>query len=67
MNDYTSASRYIVRNSARCRKCGVEIESKTVHNFVTCPCGSISVDGGREYIRRACKSFDDLEDTSEYR
>lgn len=42
----------IVRNAARCRKCGGEIESKHRHDFVTCRCGAISVDGGKDYLRR---------------
>ena len=31
------------------------IESKTRHDFVTCFCEAIAVDGGREYIRRVGK------------
>jgi hypothetical protein len=42
----------IVRNAARCRKCGDVIESTSVHDFVSCKCGSIFVDGGHEYLRR---------------
>jgi len=54
----------IVRNSAKCRKCGDEIESRSVHDFVYCSCGAIFVDGGREYLRRGGASLDDIEDTS---
>lgn len=43
----------ILHNAARCKKCGDIIESKHVHGFVSCSCGSIAVDGGREYLRRA--------------
>lgn len=42
----------IVSNSATCRKCKDFIFSRHVHDFVTCKCGAISVDGGQEYIRR---------------
>lgn len=42
----------IKRNSAKCLLCGKEIESKSVHDYVTCDCGNISVDGGKEYLRR---------------
>lgn len=42
----------IIRNSAKCRKCGDEIESRHRHDFVRCECGAIAVDGGREYLRR---------------
>jgi len=42
----------IVRNMAKCDKCGDIIESKHRHDFVWCKCGSIAVDGGHEYLRR---------------
>lgn len=45
----------IVRNSAKCLACGDEIESKTRHDFVTCSCGAISVDGGTSYLRRVMR------------
>jgi hypothetical protein len=32
--------------------CGDLIVSKHRHDFVTCTCGAISVDGGQEYLRR---------------
>lgn len=41
----------IVRNAARCLKCGTVVESRTVHDFVPCRCGAIFVDGGTEYLR----------------
>lgn len=42
----------IIKNAARCKKCGDVIESKHRHDFVGCKCGAIAVDGGREYLRR---------------
>jgi hypothetical protein len=54
----------ILRNSAQCRKCSDNIESRGVHDFVTCKCGSISVDGGRYYLKRSAKDMNDLIDTS---
>lgn len=50
----------ILRNLAECRKCGEVIESKHRHDFVTCKCGAISVDGGRAYLKRSAKDLDDL-------
>ena len=41
----------IKRNAARCRKCDTIVESKTRHDFVSCKCGAIFVDGGLDYIR----------------
>jgi hypothetical protein len=54
----------IIRNSARCKKCGIEIESKFRHDFVSCKCGAIFVDGGREYLRRGADTWDNFEETS---
>ena len=42
----------IVQNAATCLACGDFIVSKHRHDFVTCTCGAISVDGGQEYLRR---------------
>lgn len=51
-------------NAARCKICGDIIESKDRHDFKTCSCGNLSVDGGEEYGRRVVKqgkdSFDDI-------
>ena len=44
----------IIRNAIQCKHCGDVIESKSVHDFVTCSCGTCSVDGGHEYLRRYC-------------
>lgn len=42
----------IIRNRAKCLKCGDIIESKYRHDFVNCKCGAIYVDGGHAYLRR---------------
>ena len=42
----------ILRNLARCRLCGTIIESTHRHDYVTCNCGKIAVDGGKAYLRR---------------
>ena len=42
----------IIRNTIQCRHCGKVIESKSVHDLVTCSCGACNVDGGHEYLRR---------------
>lgn len=53
-------------NKARCKKCNTVIESKTVHDYVSCKCGAIAVDGGRIYLKRNWCNPDDLEELSEY-
>lgn len=42
----------IVQNAVFCNKCNDFIFSKHRHDFVSCSCGAISVDGGQEYLRR---------------
>jgi hypothetical protein len=42
----------IIQNAVNCLSCGDLIVSKHRHDFVTCTCGAISVDGGQEYLRR---------------
>lgn len=58
----------VLRNSAKCRVCEDEIESKHRHNFVSCKCGEIFIDGGREpYSRAGAKDFANFINTSESR
>lgn len=42
----------IIKNSAKCLKCGDVIESKHRHDYVSCKCGNLSVDGGKDYCKR---------------
>ena len=56
----------ILRNRAKCLICGDEIESRTVHEYKTCSCGNLSVDGGLEYTKRNVKDLEKWEDLSEY-
>lgn len=41
----------LVRNAIRCLSCNDFIESQSRHDFVSCSCGRVSVDGGLEYNR----------------
>lgn len=43
----------IVYNKAKCKNCNDVIVSNSVHDFVKCKCGKISVDGGNEYLKRS--------------
>ncbi len=56
--------RKIIRNAIRCNHCGDVIESTYRHNFVSCRCGHVSVDGGHDYLRR-CGEPEDCADLSE--
>ena len=55
----------ILVNKIRCKKCNDIIESKAVHDFKTCKCKAVSVDGGKCYLRR-CGNPEDIEELSEY-
>lgn len=56
----------IISNKIRCRKCNDTIESTHRHDFRYCSCGTVAVDGGREYLRRL-GNLEDMEELSEYR
>ena len=58
MRDLATNENTTKLNRARCKACGDVIESKSRHDFVTCKCGSISLDGGRDYCRRLWPSGD---------
>lgn len=59
--------RKIIRNAIRCNLCGDIIESTYRHDFVTCKCGSCSVDGGLDYLRRGfVHSRDDFTELSAF-
>lgn len=51
-------------NKCRCRKCNTVIESTYVHDFKWCKCGSIAVDGGKDYLKRI-GYLCDMDDMSE--
>lgn len=46
----------IKRNAIRCLSCGDIIESKHVHDFKSCSCKNVSVDGGLQYLKRNAPS-----------
>lgn len=54
----------LVRNSARCLLCDTEVVSGHRHDFRSCSCGALSLDGGLAYRRRLFKSYADWLDTS---
>jgi len=61
----TTIRETIIRNAGKCKQCGDEIESKHRHDYVTCKCGEISVDGGRSYLKRSARNFENFIDISE--
>ena len=55
----------IIRNRARCKRCGEVIESLHRHDYRACRCGVIAVDGGHDYIRRVGNP-EEIENMNEY-
>lgn len=41
----------------KCLICGDIIESKSIHDLVSCKCESCHIDGGNEYLRFGGKDF----------
>jgi len=42
----------IKSNKIKCLFCNTVIESTHVHDFKSCACEAVSVDGGTDYLRR---------------
>lgn len=53
--------RIIKLNSARCLICNQILVSRSVHDYVTCKCGNLSIDGGNEYIKVASNDYTKVE------
>ena len=50
----------ITRNAAQCALCEDIIESTYVHDFKSCSCGEIFVDGGLDYLRFGFRNVENL-------
>ena len=46
----------IIRKVNHCKHYGYVIESVNTHGYITCSCGTYSVDGDRDYFRRSYKA-----------
>lgn len=61
--------RKLKRNIIRCKHCDDVIESVHRHDYKTCKCGKVAIDGGTAYGRRLFPNHpveDHIEDLSEY-
>lgn len=54
----------IISNKIKCKKCGYIIESKSTNDYKKCSCGTVAVDGGKDYLKRIGNE-EDYEDISE--
>ncbi len=48
----------ILSNQVRCKGCNDEPYSASRHDFQSCECGSVAVDGGQDYLRRVGNPVD---------
>jgi len=46
-----------MRNRAKCKLCGSILESFHAHDYVTCKCGEISIDGGSTHYSASAKDW----------
>lgn len=51
----------IIRNKAKCKRCGDVISSDTSDKYIHCTCGAIAVSGGYKAILRLGHHNDILE------
>lgn len=56
--------RKVIRNAAKCLGCGVILESRHRHDFKSCDCGNVSIDGGHSYLRTVVSRPELMEDMS---
>lgn len=56
----------IFQNGAKCLSCGQVLVSTNRHDFNTCSCGNLSVDGGSWYARRVYGDENKYEDNIVY-
>lgn len=55
----------IIKNRIKCKTCGDVVESEHIHDFKSCSCERVAVDGGHSYLRRCfTDSQDDYEELS---
>ena len=46
-----------MRNRAKCKLCNEVLESFHQHDYVSCKCGEIAIDGGQSYFRAFAKDW----------
>ena len=56
----------ITKNAAQCGLCGDIIESKYRHDFVSCLCDNIFIDGGLDYFRAGAIDMSNFISLAEY-
>lgn len=55
----------IIINRVLCEKCNDIVVSNSNHDFVSCHCGNISIDGGKYYLKRSWENDPNFIELSE--
>jgi len=55
----------IIHNRVQCKLCSDVIESHYRHDWVSCKCGEVFVDGGHDYFRWGAINHENIIDLSE--
>lgn len=63
---YNFKPRKIIENKAQCLLCEDVLISKTHYDFQKCSCGNLSVDGGKDYVKRGIKDGTKYKELSTY-
>jgi len=56
----------IITNSVQCTHCKDIVVSEYRHDWKTCKCGKVSVDGGHDYIKRVFVEEGDFVELSKF-
>jgi hypothetical protein len=59
-------NKVIIENKAKCLICLDILQSKHRHDFVSCTCGNLAVDGGTTMVRRLFRNLADYEELSTF-
>lgn len=49
-----------MRNRAKCKLCGDILESFHRHDYISCVCGEIAIDGGLDYFKASAKDWNNF-------
>ena len=66
MDSTVMTNQRLIKNHVRCLHCGDHLESRSHHDYRTCRCRKVAVDGGLEYLRRKGEPGKDYQELSDY-
>ena len=63
---YGGVKYFQIRHAIKCKKCLEVIESKDCHDYKSCSCNSVAIDGGIKEGNRILGNLSDIEDRRMY-